>query len=126
MHLRPCLVSTVLFLLPVVHAVGINEINGANLALEEEANNGDSDVKSLNVLNAVTNAEVCPTFCDTSVPSHSRIQGIANDLARLAADVESSMENAEGTAATDDPGTEESVVDSFGAVCYLSLLYHWC
>lgn len=125
MHLRPFLVSTVLFLLPVVHAAGIGEVNGANMALEEEADKYDSNVQNLGVLNnALINGNVRPIFLVTSVPSRSCIQGIANDLATLTTAVGTSMENGQGTAATNDPGTEESVVDSFAAVIHFLLLHH--
>lgn len=61
MHLRPFLVSAVLSIIPVFYAAGIDEVNGANLALEEEANSDDSDVKNLNAANA-TNRCTRPSY----------------------------------------------------------------
>ncbi len=126
MHLKHLLISTVLFLLPIVHAAGIGEVNGANLALEEEANKDDSNVEALNALNAVTNGKVRPTPTDISAPSRSYIQGIANDLATFTAAVASSMQNGEGTAATNDAGTEQTVVNGFASVNHLFLIRRWC
>ena len=126
MHLKPLLISTVLFLLPVVHAAGIGEVNGANIALEEEANKDDSNVEALTAVNALTKAPVRPTPSDIFVPSRSHIQGIATDLATLTSAVASSMQNGEGTAATNDPGTEQGVVDAFASVNELFLIHRWC
>ena len=71
MHHGRLLVSAVLFLLPLVHAVGIGQVNGANEALAEETAKYDGNVENLKALNAVTNGPVrlnC-TFFDTSVLS---------------------------------------------------------
>ena len=72
MHHGRLLVSAVLFLLPLVHAAGIGQVNGANEALAEETAKYDGNVEDLNDLNAVTKGPVrvnCTSF-ETSVLSH--------------------------------------------------------
>lgn len=98
MHLGRFLVSTVPFLLPFVHATGIGQVNGANEALAEEADSYDGNVNSLNVANVVIKGP-----------------GIFNDLDTLIGAVESSTQNAQGIAATSDPGTEETLLNSWAA-----------
>ncbi len=125
MHLGRFLVSTVLFLLPSVHA-SIGQVNAANQALAAEAAKYDGNVNNLNNANGFANGPVRLTSFDISVPSRSCIQGIVNDLASLNGALVSSTQNAQGTAATSDRPTEQSVVDSFTAVKHSSHLHHSC
>ncbi len=126
MHLGRVLVSTVLFLLPLVHAGTIGQVNAANQALAAEAAKYDGNVNNLNNVNSLTNGPVRLTSFDTSVPSRSCIQGIANDLASLNAAVVSSTQNGKGTPATGDRPTQQTVVNSFTAVRHLSHFHHSC
>ena len=74
MYLVRFLVSTVLFLLPLVHAAGIGEVNGANEALASETDKYDANVNNVNIVNGVIGA-IVPShiLLNTSVPSRSCI-----------------------------------------------------
>ena len=60
MHLKPFLFFALLFILPIVRAANIGQVNGAILALEEETKNDDSDVEAVNVVNALLKSQVRP------------------------------------------------------------------
>ena len=61
MHLKSLLVSTLFYSIPVIHAATIAEVNGYNTGLARDANEYDSNVKDLKLLNDVTASKVCLT-----------------------------------------------------------------
>lgn len=62
MHLKALCFSTLLFLLPIVRATSIAEINRANQALQVQTENNDADVKALTVANALLKSKVLLVF----------------------------------------------------------------
>lgn len=47
-------------MLPIVRAAGIGQVNGANLALQEETEKDDGNVEAVTIANALLKSQVSP------------------------------------------------------------------
>ena len=73
MHCKTFLISLLPFLLPVIHAATIGQVNSENQVLASEADSFDTNVKELSTLSAPLKIQVHPASTPYSCPSRSHL-----------------------------------------------------